>query len=135
MTYVEGYLIPVHRDRKEGYSTFSDKVATVYRDYGALRIINRWIDEAPQASGTVHAESARASQEKTSETSRDIRTIAGAGPNEVVMLSWVEWPDEAARDAGLTLALADPRLQLSDDWVIFEGRRPISSSFMMILDT
>ncbi len=87
MTYVEGYLIPVHRDRKEGYSAFSDKVAAVYREHGALRIIDRWLDEVPHASGAIHVEGARASQEKTSEMSRDVRTIAGAGPDEVVMLS------------------------------------------------
>ena len=136
MTYVEGYLIPVPRDRKEGYSAFSDKVATVYRDHGALRIIDRWLDEAPQESGAIHAEGARAALDETSEMSRDVRTIAGAEPDEVVMLSWVEWPDKAARDAGAALALAGPRLQFSDDdWVIFEGRRPISGSVMMILNT
>ena len=135
MTYVEGYLISGHRDQKEGYSAFSDKVATVYRDHGALRIIDHWMNEAPQGSGTIRAKGAHAALDKTSETSLDVRSIADAGPNEEVMMSWVEWPDEAARDAGAALALADPRLHLSDDWVIFEGRRPISGSFMMILDT
>ena len=131
MTYVEGYLIPVYRDRKESYSAFSDKVAAVYREHGALTIIDRW----PQASETFHAECAHAALDETSEAFRDARTIAGAGPGELVMLSWIEWPDEDARDVGLKLALADPQLQLNDeDWLIFEGRRPISGSFMMILD-
>ncbi len=87
ITYVEGYLIPVHQDRKDGYSAFSAKVATLYGDYGALRIVDRWLDEAPQEGGAIHAEGARAVLAETSEASRDARTIAGAGPDEVVMLS------------------------------------------------
>lgn len=74
-------------------------MATVCRDHGALRIVVRWLDEALQESGAIHAERPRSSQEKTSEVFRDAKAIAGAGPEEVLMLSWVEWPDEDAHDA------------------------------------
>lgn len=135
MAYVDGYLIPLRRDRKESYSAFSAKVAAVYREHGALRVVDCWMDEAPQPSEAFHAEGAREALDEASEAARDFRTAAGAGPDEVVVLSWTEWPDKAARDAGLARALADPRLQPGEDEeVIFDGRRLISGGFAVILD-
>lgn len=136
MAYVDGYLIPIRHDRREAYKAHSAKVAAIYREHGALRVVDCWMDEEPQSSGAFHAEGARAALDEASEGARDFRMAAGAGPDEAVVLSWTEWPDKAARDAGLAQALADPRLQPGDDEeVIFEGRRLVSGGFAVILDT
>lgn len=136
MAYVDGYLIPVRRDRREAYEAFSAKVAAIYREHGALRVVDCWMDEEPQSSEAFHAEGARAALDEASEAARSFRTAAGAEPDEAVVLSWTEWPDRTARDAGLARALADPRLQPGEnDEVIFEGRRLVSGGFAVILDT
>ncbi len=134
MAYVDGDPIPVRRDRKRSCAAFSAKVAAIHREHGALRVVDRWMDEAPQGSKTFHAEGARAALDEAKEAARDFRTAAGAGPDEAVVLSWTEWPDKAARDAGLARPLADARLQPGEDEVILEGRRPISGGLAVILD-
>lgn len=136
MTYVDGYLISVRRDRKEAYKVFSAKVAAVYREHGALRVVDCWMDDAPQPSEGFHALEARGALDEASAADRDFRQAAGTGQDEAVVLSWTEWLDKAARDVGLARALADPRLQPDDaEEAIFDGRRLISGGFTMILDT
>lgn len=134
MAYVDGYLIPVRRDRREAYEAFSAKVAAVYREHGALRVVDCWLDEEAQDSAAFHAEGARGALDDATEAARGFHTAAGAGPDEAVVLSWTEWPDRSARDEGLARALADPRLQPGDDEAIFDGRRLISGGFAVILD-
>ncbi len=137
MAYVDGYFIPVRRDQREAYEAFSAKVAAIYREHGALRIVDCWTDEEPQRNEVFHAEGARAALDEASEGARDFRTAAGSGPDKAVVLSW----DRVARQGGTGSwagagAPADPRLQPGeDDEVIFEGRRLISGGFAMILDS
>ncbi|MBD9667710.1 DUF1428 family protein [Variovorax sp. VRV01] len=38
---------------------------------------------------------------------------AGAQEGETVVMSWVEWPDKAARDAGMAKVTSDPRMQFA----------------------
>lgn len=136
MPYVDGYLIPVRRDLKDKYVAFSTKVAAIYKEHGALRIVDCWLDETPEGSASFHAEAARSALDEASEGDRGFLNAAGATADESVVLSWTEWPDKAARDAGLAKALADPRLQPApDDEMIFEGRRLISGGFRVVADT
>ena len=125
--YYDAYLIPIARSQLEAYREFSKKIAMVYREHGATSITDLILDEDDRGGESFHAEGAR---ENLPETLRDFPIAAGAAPTETVILSWTEWPDKAARDAGLSAALADPRVQPDPaDGVIFEGRRLVSGAF------
>lgn len=133
MTYVDGYLMPIRAAKQAAYLEFSVKTAAIYKDHGALRVVDCWPDEDGGEGAAFHAEEAR-------ETLSDVplRTFviaADARDDEVTVFSWVEWPDKAARDAGLAAALADPRMQLRPgEEAIFEGRRLIAGGFTAIQD-
>ncbi|MDB5473168.1 MAG: hypothetical protein JWP99_471 [Devosia sp.] len=136
MSYIDGYLTPVRVDRKEAYRTFSATTAAIYKEYGALRVVDCWQDAEPQDASMFHAEAARdALHDGNNEPAPDFRTAAGARSDEVVVFSWMEWPDKATRDTGLEKILADPRIQPKEgEDTIFEGRRLIAGGFTVILD-
>lgn len=127
MPYYDAYLIPIAPSQLDAYRAFSKKMAVVYREHGASRITDLILDESGGPGESFHAEGARLD---LSGELRDFPVAAAADPTETVILSWTEWPDKAARDAGLAAVLADPRVQPDPaDGVIFEGRRLVSGAF------
>ena len=67
------------------------------------------------------------------EASAGFRAAAGAGADEAVVFAWMEWPDRAARDKGMKLAMEDPRMQFGDAESTFAGNRLIACGFIPIL--
>jgi len=135
MAYVDGYLIPVRRDRKESYTAFSARVAAIYREHGALLVVACWMDGVTQGKRDLpRRRRARGAGRGYGGDPRhqDARgRWAGRGRRAVL--------DRVAEqgDAGRRLArvLADPRLQRGEnDEVILEGRRLVNGGFAMILD-
>jgi uncharacterized protein YbaA (DUF1428 family) len=133
MKYVDGYLTPVKPEMKDAYIALSKKTAAVYKEFGCLRVVDCWQDEEPKDAAAFHAEEAR--DEVTSAPSRTFKQALGTQGDELVVLSWMEWPDKQTRDAGLAKALADPRVQpVEGEPLVFEGRRLIASGFNVIVD-
>ena len=67
------------------------------------------------------------------EASAGFRAAARAGADEAVVFAWMEWPDRAARDKGMKLAMEDPRMQFDDAEGTFAGNRLIACGFIPIL--
>lgn len=133
MAYIDAYLIPLERSRLAEYERFSRQVAEVYREHGALRVVDHVLDAEVANDAAFHAEEARAALEDA--PLRDFPAAADAREGEAVILSWTEWPSRKARDAGLAKALADPRIQPREgDPVLFEGKRLVAGGFVPLLD-
>lgn len=131
MTYIDGYLIPIAIDKLDAYKVFSEKIASVYREYGATRIVDCLLD--PGDGEQFHADEARDALADAGPL-RDFVAAADAGPGETVILSWTEWPSKAARDAGLKKVLSDPRVQPKpDEEMLFEGRRLVAGGFTRLM--
>ena len=134
MIFADIYITPVQADRKAAYLEFSKKVAAVYREHGALRVVDCWQAEDEGDQADFHAAGAR-EEYATGAPLPDFRRAAGARPGETVVVSWVEWPSREARDKGLAAATADPRIQpRPGEEAIFDGRRLIAGGFSMELD-
>jgi uncharacterized protein YbaA (DUF1428 family) len=114
--YVDGYLVPVPLGNKEAYRTMAAKAAQVFRDHGAIRVVEAWGDNVPDGKVTDHKKAVKAT----------------AGEN--VVYSWVEWPSKQARDEGWKKAMADPRMQPGQNAMPFDGKRMIYGGFAPILD-
>ena len=97
MTYIDCYLVPIPRRNRAAYEDLARLSAPIIRECGALRVVECWLDESGPESSSYHAESARSESIRYPE----FRAAAGAGDDETVVLSYVEWPDKAARDAGM----------------------------------
>lgn len=135
MSYFDGYLIPVPTAKLDAYKDFSEQVAKVYREYGAVRIVDCLLDPDTSNGAEFHAVEARDALDETDKPLRDFPTAAAVKAGETVILSWTEWPSKAARDAGLAKALSDPRVQPQDGQeVLFEGRRLIAGGFVTLMD-
>jgi uncharacterized protein YbaA (DUF1428 family) len=135
MEYVDGFLIPVARSKKAAYRDLAARTAPIFKEHGALRVVECWIDEADVVPNEFfHAADARPQLASAQEdASAGFRAAAGAGGDEAVVLAWIEWPNRAARDSGMKLAMEDPRMQFDDGESVFAGDRLIASGFIPIL--
>lgn len=114
--YVDGYVIPVPADKKHAYRDHAEKISGMFKEFGALRVVECWGDETPDGKVTDYN---RATLKK---------------PDEKVVYSWVEWPDKATRDAGWGKLMEDERMQNQPE-PVFDGKRMMWGGFKPILDT
>lgn len=133
MSYFDCALIPVPTAKLEVYKRFSEQMAKISLEYGAVRQVDCVLDPASADGAAFHAEDAREALEGVS--LRDFPMAADAQAGESVVLSWTEWPSKAARDEGLPRMLADPRVQPQEgEDMLFEGRRLIAGGFVKLID-
>ncbi|MDV6331625.1 DUF1428 domain-containing protein [Asticcacaulis sp. 201] len=113
-TYIDGFVIPVHKDKKDAYLKMAKMAAEIWKDHGALEIIETWGDDVPEGKVT------------------SFPMAVKAEPGEVVVFSWVIWPSKAARDAGNEKVMADPRMQHDPSETVFDGKRLIFGGFTLL---
>ncbi|MDR7095791.1 DUF1428 domain-containing protein [Hydrogenophaga laconesensis] len=99
--------------------------AQVVREHGATRVTKCWLDESGPDASTYHGDDVRLDAGAYS----NFLKAAGAGPDDTVVMSWVEWPDKATRDAGMAKVTGDPRMRFNDMPPVFDGARLIAGSF------
>jgi uncharacterized protein YbaA (DUF1428 family) len=114
--YVDGFVLPVPTANQEAYRKHAELAATIFREHGALSVVECWGDDVPE--GKINS----------------MHTAVLRKPEETVVFSWITWPDKATRDAGMQKVMADPRLQPDANPMPFDGKRMIFGGFRMILD-
>ncbi|WP_421996398.1 DUF1428 domain-containing protein [Reyranella sp.] len=112
--YVDGCLIPVPAANKQAYADMATQMAAVFRDHGAVRVVEAWADDVPDGTIT------------------DFKGAVKATPDEKVVYSWIEWPSKAVRDEGWKKVMADPRAQ--GGAMPFDGKRMIYGGFAPVVD-
>jgi uncharacterized protein YbaA (DUF1428 family) len=118
MTYVDGFVIPVPTAHKERFRAMAQRVAEIFVDHGALRVVENWGDEVPTGEQTWFG---RAVELKEGET---------------VCFSWIEWPSKEARDKGNDAVMADPRMDQgpADEREIMDSKRMVYGGFVPLVD-
>src|SRR5262245_46011607 len=114
MTYIDGFVIPVPTDKKEDYREMAAKAAPLFRQYGALEIVECWGDDVPHGQVT------------------DFYRAVDAKDGESVVFSWIVWPSREVRDEGNKKMMEDPTFQPGDD-TPFDMKRLIYGGFTPIL--
>ena len=114
MSYIDGFVIPVPADKKDAYRALAAKVAQIYKEFGATRIVECWGDDLPDGKVT------------------DFKRAVKAEEGEVVVFSWIEWPSKEVRDAGNKKLMEDSRIKPDD--MPFDGKRIIWGGFDLLLD-
>jgi uncharacterized protein YbaA (DUF1428 family) len=115
MSYVDGFVVAVPTANKDAYLQLARAVDAVFKECGALNVVECWGDDVPEGKLTSFP---MAVQRK---------------PDETVVFSWIMWPDRAARDEGMKKAMADARVQAAGSPDVFDGKRMIFGGFEMIL--
>lgn len=114
MNYVDGFVLAVPAENKDAYLELAGKAAPIFREYGALRVVECWGDDVPDGEVT------------------DFRRSVQAREDEVVLFSWIEWPSKEVRDAGIEKMKSDARMK--PEGMPFDGKRMIFGGFAPILD-
>lgn len=133
MPFCDITVVPVPTHRKREYLQFSERIAKIYRELGASRVVDFWHDEDASNDADFHAENAMATYDAGSLP--DFRKLAGAMNGQTVVVSITEWPTRQARDLGTKAAVSDPRiLATMDEEPIFDGKKLIAGGFTVALD-
>ncbi|MDN3445646.1 DUF1428 family protein [Microbacterium sp. APC 3901] len=119
-------VVPVPTERKAAYLDFSKRMAEVYRDHGAISVVDYWQSSASADPSDFHADG-------TSYESGELKSIAdlaGASPGESVVVTVTTWPSLEVRDRGTAAVTSDPRvLETLDEEPVFDGGRVVGDSF------
>lgn len=116
MAYVDGFVAAVPTANRDTYLRHAAVAAAVFREHGALQVVECWGDDVPDGKLTSFPMAVRKE------------------PEETVVFSWITWPSRAARDEGMRRVMADPRLQPDSNPMPFDGKRMIYGGFEMLLD-
>ena len=116
MSYVDGFVIPVPAGKKEAYRELAALAAPVFKEHGALRVVECWQDDVPDGKVT------------------DFKRAVQAEEGESIVFSWIVWPSREVRDEGNRKVMADPRLEMQGD-MPFNTQRMIYGGFTTLLDT
>lgn len=116
MGYADGFVVPVPDGKKEAYREMAAKAASVFKEYGAVRVVEGWGDDVPDGKVT------------------DFRRAVKAEAGETVVYSWIEWPSKQARDDGWQKVMADERMKPDFANMPFDGKRMFWGGFAPIID-
>jgi uncharacterized protein YbaA (DUF1428 family) len=133
MTFNDITIVPVRTDRKVAYLEFSARIAKIYREYGALRVVDCWQSDHASEDADFHA--ADAMKDYSSGELPNMRKLAGARHGETVVVSITVWPSQEVRDRAVKAIMVDPRIQATmDEEPVFDGRRVIAAGFDVEFD-
>ena len=114
MPYIDGFVAAVPTAGKQTYRDYARLMGQVFKEYGAVDVIDCWGDDVPEGKVTSFT---LAVQRKDDES---------------VVFSWITWPSREARDAAWSKVMADPRMQPGANAMPFDGKRMIFGGFEMI---
>lgn len=114
--YVDGFLLAVPTANREAYRRHAEAVAPVFREHGALSLVEAWGDDVPEGKRN------------------SMRSAVLLKPDETVVFAWITWPDKATRDAGMAKVAADPRATGNMADMPFDAKRMIFGGFEVIVD-
>ena len=115
MSYVDGFVLAVPAANKEAFRRHAAEAATLFREFGATRVMECWGDEVPDDKVT------------------DFRRAVQAGASEVVVFSWIEYPSKEVRDAAVAKMMSDPRMQALGE-MPFDGKRMVMGGFVPVVE-
>jgi uncharacterized protein YbaA (DUF1428 family) len=91
--YVDGFVIPVARNKIEEYRRVADRCADIWREHGALQYVEAVADDLEVKK------------------LRSFTEMSGARDDETVIFAWVTFASREARDSANEKIMADPRIK------------------------
>ena len=115
-SYTDGFVVPVPESKRDAYRELASKMAGIFRQHGATRVIESIADDVNRGEVT------------------DFYRAVKAEEGETVVFSFIEWPDKATRDDAWKTIMADESLKPEGE-MPFSGQRMFWGGFEPILDT
>ncbi|CAG4914598.1 DUF1428 domain-containing protein [Paraburkholderia gardini] len=116
MTYIDGFVAAVPTASREAFTQHAEVAAAVFREQGALQVVECWGDDVPEGTLTSFPMAVKRKDDET------------------VVFSWILWPSRQVRDKGMQAVMADPRLRPETNPMPFDGKRAIFGGFEVIVE-
>jgi uncharacterized protein YbaA (DUF1428 family) len=118
MAYVDGFVIPVPKDKLEAYLDMSRQCAAIWRELGATEFRECVADDVKPGKLTSFPQSVNLKE------------------GELVIFSWIIYPSRARRDEVNDKVMQDPRMAefMKPENMPFDGKRMIYGGFEMVVD-
>ncbi|MEL6921204.1 MAG: DUF1428 domain-containing protein [Pseudomonadota bacterium] len=116
MTYVNGFVAAVPKANRQAFIDHAAAAAVVFKEYGAISIVENWEADVPPGEVTSFALSVK-------------KTV-----DEDVVFSWIVWPSKEACDAAWNKIMEDPRMAPENNPMPFDGKRMIFGGFETIVE-
>jgi len=113
--YVDGYIVPVPRDKVEHYRQVSQQAGELFREYGALEYCECLAEDVKPGKLTSFPQSVNATSEET------------------IVFSWITFESRAERDRINALVMKDPRMNMDPASLPFDGKRMIFGGFEVLV--
>ena len=91
MSYIDGFVAAVPTANRDAYKKHAERAAVIFKEYGALKVVECWGDDVPDGKLTSFPIAVRKKDD------------------ESVVFSWIVWPSRQVRDEGMKKVMADPR--------------------------
>jgi len=114
MSYITGFLIPVPAAKKQAYIESARKSWPLFQKYGCLEQVETWGEDVPDGEHTSFPMAVKKQDD------------------EVVVFSWLRWPDRASADRCFEQMQADPDFDGMD--MPFDGKRMMWGGFAPIFE-
>ena len=115
MAYIDGLVAAVPHANKELYRQHATRFAETTKRYGAIRYVETWGDSVPEGKVTSFPMAVQRKED------------------EVVVFSWIWWPDKATREDAWKGIMEDPAMSNPADWP-FDGKRMIHAGFEVLVE-
>ena len=114
--YTDGFVVPVPEAKSDAYRELASKMAKVFRQHGATRVLEAMSDDVPKGEVT------------------DFYRAVKAEEGEKIVFSFIEWPDKETRDQAWQKIMADETMKPEGE-MPFAGQRMFWGGFEPIVDT
>ena len=118
MAYVDGFVIPVPKNKLDAYLEMARSASVIWRDHGAIEFRECVADDVKPGQLTSFPQSVNLQD------------------GEVVIFSWIVYPSREVRDAANDKVMNDPRMAeyMKPENMPFDGKRMIYGGFEMRVD-
>ena len=117
MTYVDGFVLPVKKDRIEDYKKMAELGRTVWMDHGALSYVEAMADDVAHGEVTSFPRAVQAADD------------------EVCFFSFITYESREKRDEINARVMADPRMKMEDGFQTpFDMKRMIVGGFKAVVE-
>jgi uncharacterized protein YbaA (DUF1428 family) len=112
MAYVDGFVLPVPKNKLDAYRKLARKAGKIWKEYGALDYVECIEDDVKPGKYTSFPQSVKLK------------------PDEVVVFSWIVYKSRAQRDKIMKQIMVDPRLaNMKPEDMPFDGKRMFWGGF------
>ncbi len=116
VSYVDGFVVPVPKDKVEAYTAMARRAGEIWKEHGALAVVECLGDDLPYGEVTSFPRAVQVTEDET------------------VVFSWIVYPSRAARDEINAKVMADERLKADMANMPFDTKRMILGGFETIVE-